>query len=60
MSSNPLLWINRSKYKSLGGLSWHLVEEKTNINKKKNKITCKIVMINGLVIIQTKGIPKVR
>jgi hypothetical protein len=37
MSSNPLLWINKSKYESLGGLSCHLVEEKTNINKKKEQ-----------------------
>jgi hypothetical protein len=37
MSYNPLLWIDKGKYESLGDLSCHLMEEKqTSIKEEQN------------------------
>jgi len=42
MSPNFLLCLNEGRHKSLSGLSWHLMEEYTNINKGKAKMHAKL------------------
>jgi hypothetical protein len=42
MFPNHLLYIDKGMHKSLGGLSCHLVEEKTNTKKQKLKMHIKL------------------
>jgi hypothetical protein len=44
-------------HKAFGGLSCHLMEKNRN-TKKKNKNAYQGAMLNGLVVIQAKGIHK--